>query len=205
MAGVQNRLNDIAKSDKGNMGQTLGSNSVAQASLSNYQVAENLRDGTPVCLRAIRPGDKALLETAFDRHSAETIYSRFFHFKRELSACDLKKFTELDFDNHVGLIVTIAENNEERLIGVGRFIREASRDEAESAFIVDEEYQGRGAATLLLQHLVKLARGIGISSLNAYVQADNLNMLGVFERSGLPMTKTVAEGFTQIVLRFEPE
>ncbi len=175
----------------------------SRASLSTYRVNENLRDGTPVCVRAIRPSDKALLETAFDRQSAETIYSRFFHFKRELSVCDLKNFTELDFENHVGLIATITENNEERLIGVGRFVREASQDEAESAFIVDDEYQGRGAATSLLQHLVKLARRLGITTLKAYVQADNLNMLGVFERSELPMTKTVADGITHIVLRFE--
>ncbi|MBC7945979.1 MAG: GNAT family N-acetyltransferase [Burkholderiales bacterium] len=174
-----------------------------QASLSNYHVIEKLRDGTPICVRAIRPSDKALLETAFDRQSAETIYSRFFHFKRELSVCDLKNFTELDFENHVGLIATITENNEERLIGVGRFVREASQDEAESAFIVDDEYQGRGAATSLLQHLVKLARRLGITRLKAYVQADNLNMLGVFERSELPLTKTVADGITHIVLRFE--
>ncbi|MBA2350923.1 MAG: GNAT family N-acetyltransferase [Burkholderiales bacterium] len=174
-------------------------------SLSTYQVDENLRDGTPVCVRAVRPGDKAMFETAFDRQSAETIHSRFFHFKRELSDCDLKNFTEVDFDNHVGLIMTIVENNEERLIGVGRFVREASEDEAESAFVVDDEYQGRGAASSLLQHLVKLARRLGITIFKAYVQADNLNMLGVFERSGLPMTKTAEGDITQIVLRFAPE
>ncbi len=119
--------------------------------------------------------------------------------------CDLKNFTEVDFDNHVGLIMTIVENNEERLIGVGRFVREASEDEAESAFVVDDEYQGRGAASSLLQHLVKLARPLGITIFKAYVQADNLNMLGVFERSGLPMTKTAEGDITQIVLRFAPE
>lgn len=167
-----------------------------------YQVAAALRDGTPVAVRAIRPGDKTLFETSFERQSPETIYRRFFYVKRELTTGDLKLFTELDFIDHVGLAVTGIQNGAERLIGVGRFIRlAATRGRAEIAFVVDGNYRGRGAATLLLQHLVKLALGLGIETFEAWVQTDNEDMLDVFERSGIPLTKAAEDGYTKVILR----
>ncbi len=63
---------------------------------------ETLHDGTPILIRAIRPDDKERLVENARGLSPESIYHRFMSIKRKLSEQDLKRFTELDFNQHVG-------------------------------------------------------------------------------------------------------
>ena len=53
--------------------------------------------------------------------------------------------------------------------------------------MTDGNYQGRGIASLVLNHLMRIARETGVSRFEAEVLAENQPMLAVFRRSGLPM------------------
>ena len=68
-----------------------------------YAVDEMLRDGSPIHIRAILPADKDLLFEHFSGLSENSRYTRFFGAKRTLTRDELARFTELDFDNQVGL------------------------------------------------------------------------------------------------------
>ncbi len=65
---------------------------------------------------------------------------------------------------------------------------------AEIAFTVEEDYQGQGIASSILRHLIHIAREKGVSRFEADVLAENIAMLAVFARSGLPMKKSLEEG-----------
>lgn len=146
-----------------------------------------LRDGTRVIVRAIRPDDKIRLNDAFQRLTAGSVYRRFFAAKAELTADDLRRLTELDFVDHVGLAVTVGEDAHEAFIGVGRFVRDtADAGGAEIAVIVADEYRNRGVGTLLLTHLASLARSLRIKKFVAIVQADNREIFELLQNSGLP-------------------
>jgi RimJ/RimL family protein N-acetyltransferase len=150
----------------------------------------------------VRPEDKSLFAAAFERLSPESVYRRFFQTKQQLSAEELRYFTELDFKNHVALVVTLPQQPDE-LIGVGRFVRlpaPAPQDRAEVAFTVADAYQGQGVATLLLRHLVPLAGRLGIRHFEAEVQPDNRQMLEVFEHSGLSQKVSSRRGGTHVVM-----
>ena len=69
--------------------------------LAGLRSTAALRDGTAVCVRAIRPDDKERLRVAFARLSPRTVYQRFFHPVSELTAEDLRRLTEIDFRDHV--------------------------------------------------------------------------------------------------------
>jgi RimJ/RimL family protein N-acetyltransferase len=162
----------------------------------DYRADVVLRDGTPGVVRAIRPEDKQALLWGFNQLSADTIYHRFFQTKRELTEADLRYLTELDFVNHVALVVDVEVDGAVRLIGVGRFVRApgpAPQDSAEVAFTVGDDFHGRGAATLLLSHLAGIARTLGYRRFVAEVLPDNRQMLEVFEHSTLPITEVIRE------------
>lgn len=108
--------------------------------------------------------------------------------------------TELDFRNHVSLVVTVEESGE-RLIAVGRFVRVApAADRAELALTVADKYQNRGAGTLLLQHLVAVARRSGVRELVAHVLDENREMLAVIQNLDVPTQRTFESGVQRVAL-----
>ncbi len=172
-------------------------------SLASYRAAAELRDGTPILVRAIRPDDKWILQLGLRRLSESTIYHRFFGAKKTLTDEELRYLTELDFEHHVGLLAVREEGGQELPLGVGRFIRIAqgkAPPSAEVAFTVADRWQGHGVATALLHHLVAIARRLGIARFEADVLPDNKQMLEVFEHSGLPMQTRVQGGVVHVAL-----
>jgi RimJ/RimL family protein N-acetyltransferase len=87
-------------------------------------------------------------------------------------------------------------------VGGGRYIG-SQPGSAEVAFTVEDAHQGRGIASLLLRHLVKMARAAGLKELFAEVLPDNAPMLKVFERSGLPMTRKRGRDAVHVTLRLD--
>ena len=176
----------------------------AEAYAAGLRGRAALRDGTAVCVRAIRPDDKERMRVAFGELSPQTVYKRFFHHMRDLTPGALREATELDFRDHVGLALTLGDETSERLIALGQFVRTVpGADNAEVAFVVVDDYQHRGAATLLLQHLVRLARSLGIRELLALVLEDNREMLEVLENSALPLQQGLEDGVRRVVLSLE--
>jgi GNAT superfamily N-acetyltransferase len=169
---------------------------------ANYSALEVLRDGTAMLIRAIRPDDKQRLLQHFNGLSAQSIYYRFFGIKRSLSEDDLARLTELDFVNHVGLAATVQAGDDERFIGVGRYIRTQDPHRAEVAFAVLDEYQGHGIGTLLLKHLARIAQRNGISEFGADVLASNHQMLEVFANSGFSFHHSYESGVVRVTLQF---
>lgn len=164
---------------------------------STYRAEEILRDGGSIVVRAIRPDDKARLLEHFARLSARSVYFRFFNVKKALSDDEVARFTEVDFAERVALVATLVEDGVEHIIGVGRFNSLAADGKpgiAEVAFAVADDHQGRGIGTLLLDHLVPIARASGITEFQADVLGDNNRMLGVFTHSGFAVHRSIQAG-----------
>jgi GNAT superfamily N-acetyltransferase len=158
--------------------------------LSDYFAVEQLKNGMAVTFRAIKPDDKDRLNDAFRNLEKESVYTRFFTARGELSEKDLKWATEVDFEKAMALVVTKSEGETEIIIGGGRYIAydaPGGLRNAEIAFLVEEDYHGLGIASRILKHLIGIARDRGIAILEAEVLAGNKAMLNVLARSGLPM------------------
>jgi GNAT superfamily N-acetyltransferase len=157
----------------------------------SYVFNETLRDGTPITLRAARADDGPTIRRVFRNLNRDTIYTRFFGYRSDVSDAELERITGADFDRDVALLITIGSGAEEVIIaGASYFAIETDPpvQSAEIAFTVEEDYQGRGIASLLLRHLVRIAQAKNLAYLKADVLARNGPMLAVFRRSGLPMT-----------------
>ena len=169
-----------------------------------YAVAEKLKDGTAVTVRAIRPEDRRRLSEAFAKLEPDSVYTRFFSHRGQPSDEELRAATEVDFENTVALVVTIPDGEgDEAVIAAGRYVLHGASGAgraAEVAFTVEEDYQGQGIAGTLLRHLAGIARLQGVSELTAEVLPVNRGMLAVFTRSGLPMRSATEDGIVHVAL-----
>jgi GNAT superfamily N-acetyltransferase len=176
--------------------------------VKNYRAEELLKNGTPVVIRAIRPDDKEKVVQAFKNLEKESIYTRLFTHKKELTDKDLVWITEVDFEKDVALVVTRVIDRDEIIIGAGRYVTFEGAEggpHAEVAFLVEEDYQGQGMARIILRHLTAIARSRGIPCFEAEVLPGNKGMLTAFARSGLPMEQHYVEDIVHVTLFLKSE
>ena len=155
--------------------------------VETYSVTEALRDGCQVEIRALRPEDRADLLAAVNRTSAQSLYRRFFGLKRSFTDQEAAFFINVDFVNHVALVALIDEEGRSVIAGGGRYIV-VQPGQAEVAFVVVDEYQGRGIGRALISNLTRIAGAAGLRTLVAEVLPENTPMLQLFKTSGLPLS-----------------
>lgn len=142
-----------------------------------------LRDGSWVSIRPIRPDDAAALERGFERLSADSRYKRFLTPVERLTEGQLRYLTEVDHHTHEALIAfDLAHPGE--AVGVGRFVRDAGDDRAEAAVTVADDWQGRGLGTALTRMLAGRAAAEGIRCFTALLLAENVEMAALLEDVG---------------------
>ncbi len=153
-----------------------------------------LGNGETALIRPIHPDDAPALASFHDRQSKESIYRRYFSPKPHLSPAELEHFTVVDFVDRVALVV----ESYGEMIAWASYERWPGRDDADAAFQVDDGHQGKGIATLLLEHLAAIARTNGIDHFTAEVLGENRPMLAVFSRAGWPVQRRFDSGIIDL-------
>ena len=159
-----------------------------------------LRDGSAISVRPIKPED-AELETRFvDGLSAQSRYQRFLNQMTHLPPQLLARFTQIDYDREMALVALAPEDGE--FIGVARYVANvanAGGTSAEFALTVADAWQGRGLGYALLDKLCACARTAGYASLDGLVLDANREMLELVEQLGF--VRTGHDGDTVTVMR----
>lgn len=171
-----------------------------------YRALGYMIDGTPFFLRAVREWDRKALLDLFSRSSQQSRYFRYFETKNSLSDTELDYFTRLDFYHHAALVAEAPR--EDGVIAVGRYIEvqpPPERRRAEVAFLVRDDHQGKGVATQLLKHLMRIARDNGIAEFEAEMLPTNTKMLEVFENSGYKLKRSRERDSTRVVFPIHDE
>lgn len=161
----------------------------------DYIEHAELRDGTAVRLRLLRPTDKQLLRTGFDHLSSESRYARFFTPKTSLTDDELRYLTDIDQEDHVAIGAASERDGQETGLGVARFIRYPHRpDAAEAAIVVADDAQRKGLGRLLLRRLIAAARERGIERFRFEVLSSNPGMTALIAEIAPERTVETAAG-----------
>jgi acyl-CoA synthetase (NDP forming)/RimJ/RimL family protein N-acetyltransferase len=158
-----------------------------------------LADGGTVRLRPIHPADGPALVALHSRLSERTRYLRFFGPYPTMPERDVHRFTHVDYDNRVALVATLGED----VIAVGRYDR-LDGNSAEVAFVVQDDQQGRGISSILLEHLAAAARERGIHRFEAEVLAENAQMVRVFRQAGYTVSRELDSGVIHLEFEIDP-
>jgi RimJ/RimL family protein N-acetyltransferase len=158
-----------------------------------------LKNGVVITIRPLRADDRERMAKAVRGLDPETIYTRLFSHRKELTEAGLDRIMRVDDEREIVIVATTGSGAEEAMIGAGRYIV-TGEGRAEIAFTVEEDYQGQGVAGRLFAALVDVARRHAIAVFEADVLSENPSMLRVFERAGLPMRKRNEGGTVHLEL-----
>jgi len=159
-----------------------------------------LSDGGTVHIRPVRPDDAERVSDFHARQSRESIYFRYFSPMPQLGPRELDRLVNVDYVTRLGLVGLLGDD----IVGMASYDTWHDRNEAEVAFIVDDDHQGRGLATSLLEYLLVAARENGFAGLTAQVLPTNRKMLGVFHQVGFQVSSAFEEGVVEVHLGLEP-
>ncbi len=153
-----------------------------------------LVDGTTLTIRPSGPGDYEAVKRLHEAMSPESLYFRFFSASRISAEREARRVC---LEGRPGMVALVGLLGDE-LVGVASYEFAGDGAVAEVALAVADGVHRRGVATLLLEHLVSLARGRGVKALTAEVLADNYAMLHVLTDSGLALRRRWDDGVAEL-------
>ena len=160
-----------------------------------------LSDGGTVHVRPVRTTDAAALVAFHSQLSPDSVYYRFFAPHPALSEAEVSRFTTVD---HVDRVAFVAELGQQ-MVALASYDRlPDSPESAEVAFVVSDRHQGRGIATLLLEHLAAAAGERGITKFVAETLMGNSPMLEVFRAAGFEEQVHMGDAVVMVELDIEP-
>jgi acetyltransferase len=156
---------------------------------SQYVSSWTMPDGTQVSIRPIRPEDEPLFVKFHETLSDRSVYLRYFSSLSLIRRVAHERLLRICFGDYDREMVLVAENTdpatgERRIMGVGRMNKLHTRNEAEVAALVSDQYQRRGLGYELLRRVVQVARDEKIALVSAEMLPDNVAMRAVFKRLG---------------------
>ncbi len=154
-------------------------------------------------VRVIKPTDEQMIRDLFYNLSEEAVYFRYFSPRRAMPHANLVQYVNLSEDDGLCIVVTNGPRENRRIAGEARYMLDADKEFGEVAFMVDEEFQGQGIGSFLLDYLIEIAKERGLKGFSADVLVSNQPMLKMFNRVPYVVQKSVSEGVYSVRFRFD--
>jgi acyl-CoA synthetase (NDP forming)/GNAT superfamily N-acetyltransferase len=116
--------------------------------------------------------------------SPESLQMRFMGAVAYVAPSTIEFMCTGEARDRLSLLVLAGQGPDERVIGIGNYVSLGVSAKAEVAFLVHDDFQGRGISTLLLERLAGIAAANGFIGFEADVLYDNQKMINVLRDSG---------------------
>jgi len=150
--------------------------------LESYKTRMAMKNGRTVEIRPLLPSDEFEYRSFFYSLQEETIYHRFFYrlklFSHEMAQ---RQWASVDYRKNVSLVGLIQYRGHKEIVAIGSYADDTD-GRAEVAFVVREDFQGMGIASLMLRQLEMIARVNDFKGFIASVLCENAAMLHVFKK-----------------------
>jgi acetyltransferase len=91
---------------------------------------------------------------------------------------------QLDDRNATSLIAIVKKDHSELAVGEARYVTNSSRELAEAAIVIADEWQNLGLGTALFVDLLKEAKRAGLSKIIAYFDVENSSVIHLGQKFG---------------------
>jgi len=154
-----------------------------------------LADGTTIEIRQAGPDDFDAVRDMHEKMSPDNLYLRFFSVSSVAAGRAARRTCREPGPDHAALLAVLDGG----VVGYGIYERfGAGSASAEIAMAVTDDMHNRGVGTLLLEHLISLARGRGVRTFVAETLSENALMLKVFADAGLPAQRVLTDGVYEV-------
>src|SRR5512135_34786 len=152
-----------------------------------------LRDGESVLLRTATAADVPAVDELMKSVSRDSLQMRFMGAVAYVARSVIEIMCTGEPPDPLCLLAIVGADPG-RVVGIGNYVSIGSGGRAEVAFLVLDEFQGRGISTLILERLAGIAAAFGFIGFEAEVPSDNEAMINVFRDSGFEVHQAAMNG-----------
>lgn len=167
-----------------------------------YERIAQLKDGSQVLIRPVKPTDERLVQEFFYSMSDREVYYRFLHAMKAFPRKDMQRMVNVDYHREMAVVAVTGKLGHEQVAGVARYIL-GPTGTPEVDFAVRESFQGKGLGRGLMNTLVDIAKSRGHGSISAYVMPDNQSSLHILYSLGYAVTGLVSQGVIEMTIHFD--
>ena len=121
--------------------------------------------------------DGAEIRNLFHSMSVEDVKTRFFRTVRGLSAADVQRLCNLNFENEVAFVAVAGTRENPEIVAQSCYFIDPSTNLGETAFMVSPQWQGCGLGAALQQRMTEHAKGRGVLGFVAEIMSVNAHMI----------------------------
>lgn len=150
--------------------------------LEGYKTRLELSDGKSVEIRPLLPSDEFEYRNFFYSLKEETIYMRFF-FRMKIFSHKMaqQQWASVDYRKNMSLVGSVQSKGHKEIVSIGSYADDGA-GRVEVAFVVREDFQGKGIGTHLLDQLETIAKENEFKGFTATVLRENAAMMHVFRK-----------------------
>jgi acyl-CoA hydrolase/GNAT superfamily N-acetyltransferase len=137
-------------------------------------------DGEEITIRPAKPVDVRRIQEHYYSMDKKDVISRFFHDKQTFMRNEVEGVSQIDYVKDLTLVALVGEFGFGRVVAVGEYLLDESKNMAEVAFSVARDFQGKGMGRLLIKKLATASRENGIAGLMAFTSPGNKAMIRLF-------------------------
>ncbi|MEE8540500.1 MAG: GNAT family N-acetyltransferase [Desulfobacterales bacterium] len=160
-------------------------------------------DGEVVTIRPVKPVDQRRIQEHFYNLDKKDVISRFFHDKSSFVRDEMEELSQIDYIKNLTLVAVVGEFGFGRVVAVGEYLLDAEENNAEIAFSVNRDFQGKGIGKILIEKLAEAARENGISGMHAYTSSRNKPMVKLFKMLPYKIQTSIDGGILRLSCKFD--
>ena len=136
-----------------------------------------LKDKRSVLLRPAASSDGEAIRNLFHQLPDADVYTRFFRKVHGLSSKEVQRLCNVNFEDEVAFVAVTGTRENPQIVAQACYFIDPSTNLAETAFMVNPQWQGCGLGSALQQRLTQHALTRGVRGFVAEILHSNSNMI----------------------------
>lgn len=167
----------------------------------HLEARRKTKTGLEIFLRPVKATDEAMLRELLSPLPVETYgetCSKFLHALHEPDESGL-----IDYTREMAILALLKRDNEEKLVGLGKYVVSDDRHIAELAVLVREDSRNLGVGTEILWYLKRIARRRGLLGFTAKIAKENEPALRLLEKAEFDLKRKTLRTEYLLDMRFK--
>ncbi len=169
---------------------------------AEFEAYRTTKTGLTMMLRPVKMSDEHLLKDFFYSLSNDSMYRRFISTRTDMHHDRLQPFVVINYTREMVILAVLQQDEKELIVGMAQYLIDENTHTAEVAFVVRDDYQGRGIGAVLLTYVTYLAKKSGLLGFTAAVLTENRQMLQLFEKMGFNIDRRTEGGVYELMMSF---